>query len=66
MSAEREDVNRAAHNMLARFGDNALCEADKRIEELCLEGQHEAADLWRRVREVLCLLVNDQGTNSRH
>ena len=47
------DIWRAAALMLKRCGDKALEQSSARANELTGDGDHEAADTWRRITTPL-------------
>ena len=48
--ASRQEIWKAAQNMIDRYGDAALQQADLRIEELCQLDEKEAVRLWHEIR----------------
>lgn len=66
MANDDKDIQKAASNMLDRYGVNALKEIDLRILELESRDQHEALQLWRAIRESVELLMDTPTDGSRH
>ena len=52
------DIWRAATLMLKRYGDKALEQSDRRVEELTAAGDHDGADTWRRISGAVVQLTN--------
>jgi len=48
-----ETVVTSLQNMLDRYGDDALYEVERRIDELRRSGHDEALSLWLVVRQAL-------------
>jgi hypothetical protein len=46
-------VARAAEEMIARHGDSALVEADKKIRASVSEGFDHVAETWKLIREAI-------------
>ena len=46
----RQEIWKAAQNMIDRYGDEALQQAELRIEELCQLDEKEAVCLWQKIR----------------
>ena len=44
--------------MLKRYGDKALEQSSARANELTGDGDHDAADTWRRITTALAQLAN--------
>ncbi len=66
MQTGKTKIERAAHNMIARFGDDALKEVDKRIAELESQGEAQAQELWREIRSIVKLLLNTPKGETKH
>jgi hypothetical protein len=43
--------------MLRRYGDKALEESTTRIDELTVAGDHDGADIWRRITTAVVQLA---------
>ena len=56
-------VDNAAINMIDRYGENALQEADLRILELQSRNELEALHLWRKIRSRITYLSKQQSKN---
>ena len=52
------DIWRAAALMLKRCGDKALEQSSARANELTGDGDHDAADTWRRITTGVAQLAN--------
>ena len=52
------DIWRAATLMLKRYGDEALEQSDRRVDELTAAGDHNGADTWRRITAAVEQLAN--------
>jgi hypothetical protein len=52
------DIWRAAALMLNRCGDKALEQSSARANELTGDGDHDAADTWRRITTAVAQLAN--------
>jgi hypothetical protein len=66
MSDNETEIERAANNMLERFGDSALKEVDLRILELESRNQEDALQLWLDVRKRLELLLTNLDGKAKH
>jgi hypothetical protein len=53
------DIWRAATLMLKRYGEKALEESTKRVDELATAGDHEGAATWRRITATVGQLANN-------
>lgn len=53
MNIDDETVMTTLQNMLDRYGDDALFEVERRVDELRLSGNDEALSLWLAVRQAL-------------
>lgn len=51
MNSKEQDIENAVDNMIERYGEDAIQEAELRILELESRGQHEALDLWCEVKK---------------
>jgi hypothetical protein len=52
--------------MVKRYGDKALEESSKRIDELTAAGDHEGADTWRRIAAGVVQLANNTPPGPLH
>ena len=52
------DIWRAATLMLKRYGDKALEQSDRRVDELTAAGDYDGADTWRRISGAVVQLTN--------
>jgi hypothetical protein len=52
------DIWRAANLMVKRYGDKALDESSRRVDELTTVGDHDGADTWRRITAAIEQLAN--------
>ena len=52
------DIWRAATLMLKRYGDKALEQSDRRVDDLTAAGDHDGADTWRRITAAVEQLAN--------
>ena len=52
------DIWRAATLMLKRYGDKAVEQSDRRVDELTAAGDHDGADTWRRIIAAVVQLAN--------
>ena len=66
MASNDKEIQKAASNMLERYGTNALKEVDLRILELKSRNQLEALQLWRSIRESIELLMDTPTDGSKH
>jgi hypothetical protein len=66
MSDNETEIERAANNMLERYGDSALKEVDLRILELESRNQEDALQLWLDVRKRLELLLTNLDGKAKH
>ena len=66
MSDIESEIERAATNMIERYGDSALKEVDLRILELESRNQRDALQLWLEIRKRLELLLADSGDSAKH
>lgn len=66
MKTDKRDVERAARNMIERYGDQADKEIDQRIAELEARGEGGAKDFWVKVREEITRLTSLKPDETRH
>lgn len=66
MSDNETEIERAANNMIERFGDSALKEVDLRILELESRNQQDALQLWLEIRKRLELLMASSNGKAKH
>lgn len=66
MSDNETEIERAANNMIERYGDSALKEVDLRILELESRNQEDALQLWLDVRKRLELLLTKPDGSAKH
>ena len=67
MASNDKEIQKAASNMLERYGVDALREIDLRILELESRDQPEAVRLWRAIRERVELSMSaSPGKGSEH
>ena len=66
MASNDEDIQKAASNMIERYGAKALKEIDLRILELESRNQREALQLWRAIRESVERLMDAPTDGSQH
>ncbi|MCP4766277.1 MAG: hypothetical protein GY875_08385 [Gammaproteobacteria bacterium] len=66
MVSNEEDIQKAASNMIERYGPNALKEVDLRILELESRNQLEALQLWRAIKESIERLMDTPTDGSKH
>jgi hypothetical protein len=52
------DIWRAANLMVKRYGYKALEESSTRVDELTTAGDHDGADVWRRITAAVAQLAN--------
>ena len=60
------DIWRAATLMLKRYGDKALEQSDRRVDELTAAGDHDGADTWRRITAAVVQLANTTPSGPLH
>ncbi len=60
--SEKMQIDAAARNLVRRFGEDALRQADIRIKELQEHGEAAGLDFWRGVRGVVQSLLHGDGT----
>ena len=56
----------AAENMIERYGEDALLQVEQRIAELELQGEADALELWRLVREAVKFLIQNPPGGTQH
>ncbi|MCP4389909.1 MAG: hypothetical protein GY802_16565 [Gammaproteobacteria bacterium] len=66
MSDNETEIERAANNMIERYGDSALKEVDLRILELESRNQQDALQLWLEIRKRLELLLASSNGKAKH
>lgn len=66
MSDNETEIERAANNMIERYGNNALKEVDLRILELESRNQQDALQLWLEIRKRLELLIASSNGRAKH
>jgi plasmid stabilization system protein ParE len=66
MASNDKDIQKAASNMIERYGASALKEVDLRILELESRNQLEALQLWRAIRESIELLMDTPIDGTKH
>ncbi|MGI9351202.1 MAG: hypothetical protein ACR2O3_06545 [Rhizobiaceae bacterium] len=64
--ASRREIWKAAQNMIDRYGDAALQQADLRIEELCQLDEKEAVRLWHEIRLAIKEILNKPTSDNGH
>ncbi len=50
---DESQIARAAEDMIAEYGDEALTEADDRVKKLKSQGFDSVAKTWELIREVI-------------
>jgi hypothetical protein len=60
------DIWRAANLMLKRYGDKALEQSDRRVDELTAAGDYNGADTWRRITAAVVQLANTTPSGLLH
>ena len=66
MTNNENEIQKAAKNMIERYGENALKEVDLRVMELESRNQQEALQLWHDIRKRVELLVIRSAGNTKH
>ena len=66
MASNDKEIQKAASNMLERYGASALKEIDLRILELEARNQLEALELWRAIRESVERLMDTPTDGTKH
>ena len=61
MNNKEQDIKNAVDNMIERYGEHAVKEAELRILELESRGQRDALDLWREIKKRIEMLVEKPG-----
>ena len=56
----------AAENMIERYGEDAPLQIEQRIAELKAQGETDALELWRLVREAVELLLQNPSDSTQH
>jgi hypothetical protein len=59
------DIHRAAHLLIAQYGDNAVATAREMVETMRERGDAEGADTWLRIIVAIGTLGTPP-TDSRH
>ena len=49
MPVSDHDIHRAAHLLIAQYGDNAVATAREMVETMRQRGDEEGADTWLRI-----------------
>jgi hypothetical protein len=57
------EIQQAAQDMVARYGENARREVELRIAELREHGEEEALTLWIEIRKAVIALL-DKGSRT--
>ena len=52
--------------ILKRYGDKALEQSDRRVDELTAAGDHDGADTWRRISAAVVQLANTTPSGPLH
>jgi hypothetical protein len=60
------DIWRAATLMLKRYGERALEESAKRVDELAAGEDYDGAAIWRRITTAVEQLANDTPPGPLH
>jgi hypothetical protein len=58
MASERE-ILESAQEMIERYGADALRQINSRIEELENHGETDAVAVWRKIRDMVAMLLNN-------
>lgn len=66
MANDPKLVQKAAANIIDRYGDNALTEIDQRIDELEARGERNAAELWAQIRKAVEFLTLGTSSKTKH
>jgi len=66
IASKEFEIQKAAQNMVERYGQNALKEANLRVLELEARHQKEALGLWREIQKRVELLVLGSTDNPKH
>jgi len=66
MTKNEREIQNAADNMIARYGQDALREVDLRILELESRNQPQAVQLWRSIRKRIALVMIDAAGDTEH
>jgi hypothetical protein len=65
MSVSDHDIHRAAHLLIAQYGDNAVATAREMVETMRRKGDAEGAGTWLRIVVAIGTLGTPP-TESRH
>jgi hypothetical protein len=65
MAVSDLDIHRAAHLLIAQYGDNAVAKARERVDTMRERGDTEGADTWLRIIVAMGTLGKPP-TDSRH
>jgi uncharacterized protein DUF6961 len=60
------DIWRAANLMLKRHGEKALEQSATRADELAAGGDHDGADIWRRITAAVEQLASNTPSGPLH
>lgn len=63
---EKTEVFEAASNLIARFGEKAAAEAERRARELRREGTREAYLFWLEVLDQTRSLIEQRASGKQH
>lgn len=66
MTENEDEIQKAAMNMIERYGNNALKEVDLRVLELESRNQQTALRLWRDIRIRVELLLDTSSGAAKH
>lgn len=66
MKAEKGAIERAARNMIERYGDQATKEIDQRIAELRTRGEVKAQALWTEIRKAVKRFTSNSSGETKH
>jgi len=47
------DIYRAANLLIDRYGDDALTEAARRVDQMLADGDSEGRIVWRRIKRAI-------------
>ena len=65
MSEDREIWN-SAQEMIERYGQDALSQINKRIQELEQLDEADALSVWRQIRKAAETMLKKNGAESKH
>lgn len=65
MSEDRE-IWKSAQGMIDRYGQDALSQINKRIQELEQLDETDALSVWRQIHQAAETLLKNNGANSKH